>query len=256
MGVSFTGIAVGDVDEDGLFDILASSRQDAGTVGGVTITTPNGTRMFSRPAPGMLYAELSLARIGSDPALSCFSAASPIVDSFDPSNCLPLDATGIVLADFDLDLDLDIALSYRLSTRIGVFTNLLWQLETPRDSFVQPSTTSPGMWEWDVPYDMFCEFNVPNFGGAGGLGIVAASLTPPIHLFPATTLGVLTSAPYVIGPTTVLAGGQGQFSMKLGPFTTPVMTSLIGTRIYSTAGVISFGRGVLRIAKVAETTLR
>jgi hypothetical protein len=253
---SFTDLAIGDMDEDGLVDIVGSTTQETATIATGNIVTVSGTHMFGRPVAGALFADLTPARIASDPT----RPANPIIDAVDWASPLPLDGTGIALADLDLDLDLDVVVSYRLAVGVGIFTNLLWQLETPRiaNFFQVPPSTSDAtqIWSLAVPYDVYCEFNVPNFGSGLALAVVGVSLTPPQHVFPATGIGVpTTGANYVMGPTLFFVGST-QFVLNLGPFDTATKTSLVGTRLFAQAGIISANRNLLRTSNVVDTLLQ
>jgi hypothetical protein len=257
--VSFTDVAVGDVDEDGLVDLVGATWREAYSIiisgSWVTFNSTCGTRVFGRPAAGANFADLSTTRIGSNPLLSCFDPNDPLVDARVPGSCLDGSATAIQLVDVDLDLDLDVLVAYQWGG-MGVFMNLLWQLETPRTVTATPNPSMPGFWDWNVPYDHFCEFNVPNFGSGPSIAVVGLSLNPPTHVFPATGLGVVTNGPYVLTQLSPAFVGQGQQTVVLGPFDTPTMTSLIGFRLWSTSFVHSFGRNLDRLTSVVETTLQ
>jgi hypothetical protein len=252
---SYTDLALADMDEDGSVDLVASCRDEQASflVGGVFVTFTLSqqiagsarTRLFGRPAPGLPFADLTLARVDDD--------------TVDFSTGLSSNGESVALADLDLDLDLDVVVGHGFAVDLGLFTNLQWQLEVPRTVPFQtlPVTSQDPtqIYFWDIPYDLYCEFSMqPPFVGAG-LGAVAVSLTPPTHVFPAQALGVLTTAPYAVGPT-IGFFNQGTFTMRLGPFDAATLTALIGTDLFAQAGLLSLGTGVVRLSGVVQTTIR
>lgn len=261
--VTFTDLAVGDIDEDGLVDIVGSTWREQHSVFfppptfWVTFYSTCGTRAFVRPSAGAPFADDSAARIGVNPWQVCFDALDPIIDAKRDvgiwGSCADGSANAIQLADIDLDLDLDILVAYQFGD-LGVFNNMLWHVEAPRS--VAATQNTSGTWQWDIPYDHYHEFNLPNFGNQGAFAVIAATFTPPQHVFPAVAgLGVVTNAPYVfLNP--IFFVGQGRTTAVLGPYPTPAASGLIGTHVYATSLELSVGRNELRITNVVDTVLQ
>lgn len=239
-----TDIATGDVDEDGVAEIVVSAREEAASyfIGGqwVTFTQPGTTRLIVNGGGAGAFFDNTFGRIDDDSVVT---------------SGLPGDGESIALADLDLDLDLDLIVGHRNGAVLGVFENRMWHLDAPRTLAFQTLPTTPTTYQWDLPFDMSCEFGVPTSVGVA-LGFVGGTFTPPNHVFPPTGFGVLTNANYIVLPTVVLSGGQGNFTAQLGPYDSTTLATLIGSTVYAQAGILSLSTNVIRATGVVQTTLQ
>ena len=212
---SYSDIEVGDIDEDGLVDIVTSCRLESA----YTFQLPGRTRVFSRA--GNMFVEVTGSRIDSDLNV-------------------PQGGWSLMLEDLDLDLDLDIVVAHPGMNRPGIFTNLLWQLEAPRDT---------AMASGQIDFDLYHDVHL----GAQAIGAayVYGSLTPPTHIFPGTADGYFTSAPWQFLTSASSINPTVTVSVPLG-----AGQIMAGTTVYSQAYTLSFHRGgVGRLSNVIQTTL-
>jgi hypothetical protein len=247
-----TDLAAGDIDEDGLVDLVMSCQTEEATVAPAPLQ--GRTRLFSRTTTGAAFADVTLGRVDDDAFVDGNSSLNP-----SHGGC-------VGLADLDLDLDLDVMVGHQEASYPGVFQNFRWQLDVARGVAHQyfPGLGSDAVdtYQWDVPYVMTCD---PSGSAAtpGYLrsGMVFVSFAPPTHLA-ATPYGYPTVSSYVTGPLVVWVtpDSSATFNLALGPCDTAIFLALQGSTLYAQAGIVADrpapAAQLIRLTGVVQTTLQ
>lgn len=233
----YTDVVVGDLDEDGVSEIIASGKQ---RYQNSTLLYAR-TRSYSRPAGSFGFIEDTFARFEDDGG----AVSGP------PLNFV---AGSVALADLDLDLDLDVIVGHGVPALSGhpvlpgIFANHLWQLDAPRHQSVNQQTQN-----WELVYELFCESGIgaPIPPTASNAATIAVSFAAPTHVFPSSPAGTLTAGGSWIFSSTLYFGQHETVHMNLGPQN----PALVGTTLYSQALTFSYNRNEVRVGSVLETTI-
>lgn len=217
---TFTDLTVGDTNEDGVVEVLASTEE-----------TPSGTPAFA-PLPGrtavyqqgagLLYVDLTV-----------------VEDDTLGAGALPSDGRAIVAVDVDFDLDLDLMVAHRNGATPGLFTNHLWQLEAPR------TVPGPGT-GFTITYDLYTEFGT-QFAPGNHIAVVAVSTTAPTHSLTPTPFGIAAITSNYVTVASNFYPDQGALPVTFS-------AAMIGTQIFAQAALISSTTGEIRLSNVVMTT--
>jgi len=164
------------------------------------VVLPTATRVYERPTLAAPFVDQTAVWIEDDSSWGNM-----------------LTGTALTAADYDLDGDLDLLVSYQYGDFVGVFTNMIAQLDAPLETAVNATA---------IDYTLF--------GDIPSLIVLGVALDPPQFAPPlAGFVGLLAPASYA---TVVLVEGAAPWTTS---FTMPFPPGFAGTPLFAQAGILS-----------------